>query len=172
MKIDLTLKIGEEKFDVNLAFDILSCIAPSNLWILADLGIGKEGLVTVHTFKYRKVVSLMEVRTFFKGIEYHGQVISIANGDQGIMNLVINLNEGNSPIEWEQIDNDFLGDNTYFIDLDELRQSKGYAELTVDECFSKLLSNKEIEYHLRGDRFVELPSGNIKNASEISVQTE
>lgn len=167
MRIDLTIKIGEIKAEVNLPFDILSSITPSNLWIIADKGIETKGVMQHHSFTFKKVVVLMEVKTVYDDVEYHGKVVSIANGEQGMMNLVIDLCEGEEAIEWEQIDNDFLT-NTYFVDLDELRQSKEYENLPVAECFAKLLTESNMNYNLRGDRYVELESGNIKDASEFS----
>lgn len=167
MRIDLTIKRGETRTDVNLAFDILSSTTPSNLWIISDKGIKTKGVMQHHAFVFKKVVVLMEVRTIYDGVEYHGKVVSIANGDDGLMNLVVDLCEGEEPIEWEQIDNDFIG-NTYFVDLNELRQSKGYEDLTAVECFAKLLTNTSMDYNLRGDRYVELESGKIKDYSEYS----
>ena len=167
MRIDLTIKRGETRTDVNLAFDILSSTTPSNLWIISDKGIETKGVMQHHAFVFKKVVVLMEVKTIYEGIEYHGKVVSIANGDCGLMNLVVDLCEGDESIEWEQIDNDFL-DNTYFVDLNELRQSKGYEDLTAVECFAKLLTNSGMDYNLRGDRYVELESGKIKDYSEYS----
>ncbi len=167
MRIDLTIKRGETRTDVNLAFDILSSTTPSNLWIISDKGIETKGVMQHHAFVFKKVVVLMEVRTIYDGVEYHGKVVSIANGEYGLMNLVVDLCEGEKPIEWEQIDNDFIG-NTYFVDLNELRQSKGYENLTAVECFAKLLTNNDMKYNLRGDRYVELESGKIKDVSEYS----
>ena len=167
MKIDLTIKRGETRTDVNLAFDILSSTTPSNLWIISDKGIETKGVMQHHAFCFKKVVVLMEVKTIYEDVEYHGKVVSIANGEYGLMNLVVDLCEGEEPIEWEQTDNDFL-ENTYFVDLDELRQSRGYENLSVDDCFTKLLTDSDMEYNLRGDRYVELSSGKIKYAPDVS----
>ena len=123
MKIDLTIKKDGKVHDINLLFEILSSVAPSNLWIVADKGIDTKGVIQHHTFYLKKVVVLMEVKTVYNGVEYHGKVVSVANGEYGLMNLVVDLCEGEEPIEWEQIDNDFIG-NTYFVDLNELRRIK------------------------------------------------
>lgn len=167
MKIDLTIKKDGKVHDINLLFEILSSVAPSNLWIVVDKGIDTKGVIQHHTFYLKKVVVLMEVKTVYNGVEYHGKVVSVANGEYGLMNLVVDLCEGEEPIEWEQIDNEFLG-KTYFVDLDELRQSRGYENLSVDDCFTKLLTDSDMDYNLRGDRYVELPSGKIKYAPDVS----
>lgn len=167
MRIDLTIKKGEKKEDINLAFDILSSTAPLNLWIVSDAGIVTEGVMQHHSFTFKRVVVLMEVKTVYEGVEYHGKVISVANGEQGLMNLIVDLCEGVEPILWEQTGNDFT-DNAFFVDLDELKQSKGYEDLSAVECFAKLLTDSNIDYDLRGDRYVELESGKIKDVSEYS----
>lgn len=167
MKIDLTIKEGDKKSEVNLAFDILSSITPSNLWIISKKEIETKGVMQHRPFIFKKAVTLMEVKTFYKGVEYHGKVISVANGDEGLMNLVVDLCEGEESISWEQEGNNFIGD-VYFVDLDELKLSKGYEDLSAAECFAKLLTDSDMDYSLRGDRYVELESGKIKNASEYS----
>lgn len=111
----------------------------------------------------------MEVVTIIDDLEFHGQVATVAYGEfGGLRNLILNLGEENVSYVWNQYENDFCigGSDVYLIDIDELRQSKGFEHLSVDQCFAELLTNSDMDYHLRTYRYVMLPSGEILNESE------
>lgn len=166
------LEVNNKRTGFHLAdyvtFDILSCCAPSNLWLLRDFGPQEEYGITTHNFAYKKVVSLMETITVIDGKEFHGQVATLATGNENRMyNAVLHLGEEHTQYGWEQPDNDYCcgGLDVYTIDLDELRQSKEYKDLSVDECFSKLLINPSMGYELLANRYVT-NEGKILNTNE------
>lgn len=86
-------------------------------------------------------------------------------------NLLISLGDGESGFYWKQLDNEFeehlTDEHVYLIDLDDLRQSKGFENLTVEQCFSELLlANSSMEYDLRKYRYVDTRNGHIMDANE------
>lgn len=152
-------------------FNILSCCAPTNLWLIVNNGINEENNISTHDFQYRKIVSLMEVSVRLQaGIELHGKVATIALGNYGhLYNIVLDLGEDAADWMWRQSDNitDDAGSalDIYLIDLDELHQSKEYAELSLEECIKKLLLEDEIGYEIHTLRCID-KDGNILNVSE------
>ena len=153
MKILLEFTKNDYKEHGYYEFKILSCCSPSNLWLVVDNGVNTDEGVVTHDFQYRKVVSLMEVSTRIQaGIELHGQVVTIALGNYGhLYNIVLNLGEDCPDYVWNQTEN-FINDactELYLIDFDELRQSKEYAGLSLEESIKKLLLEDEIGYEIR-----------------------
>ena len=152
-------------------FNVLSCCAPANLWLVVDNGINTEEDVCTRDFQYRKIVSLMEVSTCIQaGIELHGQVATIALGNYGhLYNIVLKLGEDAPDWIWRQSDNiiDDAGSalNIYLIDLDELHQSKEYVGLSLEECVKKLLMEDEISYEIHTLKSID-KDGNILNVLE------
>lgn len=160
------LDVKNEKTGFHLAdyvtFKILSCCAPHNLWIIRDYRDERR-------FSYRKIVALMEVVAVIDGKEFHGQVANIALGNYGrLSNIIINLGEENTDYNWEQLNNPYCygGLDVYIIDLDELRKSERYSNLSVDECFLNLLTKETIGYELITDRYVT-NDGALMNADQI-----
>ena len=166
------LEVKNEKKDFKFAdyvtFNVVTSYSPNNLWVLRNFGEEIEDGISSHNFVYRKVIAVMEVIAVIDKIEFHGKVVTIALGDFGsLMNIVINLGEENTSYSWTQIDNDFIGgyEEVYFIDLDDLKSSKEFADLSIEECFAKLLICNNTEYQLRNFRYI-LPSGRILNIDE------
>lgn len=172
MKIFLEFENGKDyKEHGYYEFNILSCCAPTNLWLILDRGINDEGGLATHDFQYWKIVSLMEVSTRLQaGIELHGKVVTIALGNYGhLYNVVLDLGENATDWIWKQHDNmiDDAGTmlDIHLIDLDELHQSKEYAGLSLEECIKKLLLEDEIGYEIHTLRSID-KNGHILNASE------
>ena len=152
-------------------FNILSCCAPTNLWLIVNNGINEENNVFTHDFQYSKIVSLMEVSTRLQaGIELHGKVVTIALGNYGhLYNVVLDLGEDATDWTWKQYDNMINDAKTaldiHLIDLDELHQSKEYLGLPLEECIKKLLLEDEIGYDIHTLRSID-KDGNILNVIE------
>lgn len=172
MRIFLEFEKGNDyKENGYYEFNILSCCAPANLWLVVDYGLNTENGVVTHDFQYKKIVSLMEVSTCLQaGMELHGQVATIALGNYGhLYNIVLSLGEDASNWVWKQYDN--IIDNTgsvldiYLIDLDELHQSKEYVGLSLEECVKKLLMEDEISYEIHTLKSID-KDGNILNVLE------
>lgn len=168
-------EIENKKYGIKVSgpipFHIATSYAPTNLWILKDSGLDTEYGIQTHNFLFRKVIAVMEVTTNVEGHELHGQVVTCANGEYGkLSNLLISLGDGESEFYWKQLDNEFeenlTGEHVYLIDLDDLRQSKGFNNLSVEECFSELLINSSMEYELRKYRYVDPRNGHIMDADE------
>lgn len=163
-------EIKNEKTGFNFAgflqFNIDVCYTPQNLWILRDFGDEKEGNILARSFTYKKVLSVMEAHANIDNEDLYGQIISVANGDfEGISNLILNLGEG-TLYDYNQSDNDYLGyGGVYLIDIDELRTSPEFKELSVEECFAHLLLHNTMDYNLRTYRHI-LPSKQILNTNE------
>lgn len=154
-----------------IPFHIETSYAPTNLWILKDSGLDTEHGIQTRNFLFRKVIAVMEVTTNVEGHELHGQVVTCAEGEFGkLTNLLISLGDDESEFYWRQMDNEFketfTDDRVYLIDLDDLRQSKGFENLTVEQCFCELLTNSSMEYDLRKYRYVNLRNGHIMDANE------
>lgn len=170
MRIFVEIKNNRTGFKLAdyVTFNILSCCAPVNLWLVRDLGEEDVDGALSHNFTYRKVVSLMEVVCVIDNKEFHGQVASIAMGNYvRLYNVILNLGEEHTDYEWNQSDNPYCygGLEVYTIDLDELKQSKEYANLSVDECFAKILTNESIGYEILTDRYIT-GDGLIFNVNE------
>lgn len=152
-------------------FNILSCCAPNNLWMVVDNGINDDEGIVTRDFHYRKVISLMEVSTCIQaGVELHGQVVTVALGNYGCLyNVVLSLGEDQSNFIWHQYEppivNTDSNTNVYLIDLDELHQSKEYAGLPLEECIKRLLVDDEVGYENHTLRSIT-QDGNILNVSE------
>lgn len=160
------------KVSGSIPFHIATSYAPTNLWILKDSGLDTAYDIRTHNFLFKKVVAVMEVITNIEGHELHGQVVTCAEGGYGkLSNLLISLGDGESGFYWKQLDNEFeehlTDEHVYLIDLDDLRQSKGFENLTVEQCFSELLlANSSMEYDLRKYRYVDTRNGHIMDANE------
>ena len=152
-------------------FKILSCCAPTNLWLVVDNGINEDANVSTHDFQYKKIISLMEVSTRLQaGIELHGKVATIACGNYAhLYNIVLGFDGDSSDWEWKQHDNIISNGNNeieiYLIDLDELHQSKEYSDLSLEDCIKKLLIEDEISYDLRTLKSID-KNGKILNVLE------
>ena len=159
------------KVSGSIPFHIATSYAPTNLWILKDSGLNTEYGIQTHNFLFRKVIAVMEVTTNVEGHELHGQVVTCADGEHGkFSNLLISLEDDEFQFYWKQMDNEFketfTNDRVYLIDLDDLKQSKGFNNLSVEECFSELLINSSMEYELRKYRYVDPRNGHIMDEDE------
>jgi len=156
-----------------IPFHIETSYAPTNLWILKDSGLDTEHGIQTRNFLFRKVIAVMEVTTNVEGHELHGQVVTCAEGEFGkLTNLLISLGDDESEFYWRQMDNEFeetfTDDRVYLVDLDDLRQSRGFENLSVEECFSELLINNSMGYETRKYRFVDSRDGRIMDADEYT----
>lgn len=172
MKLFLEIKnkkVGIEEVGF-IPFNIATSYSPTNLWILKDQGIETEYGKQTHNFFFKKVVAVMEVVANIAGYELHGQVITYADGEYKLNNLLITLIADNEDFYWHQPDNEFENSsnsgNTYIIDLDELRQSAGFENLSIVNCFQELLMNSSMDYELRKYRFIDLKTGEIMDVNE------
>lgn len=152
-------------------FKILSCCAPSNLWLILDRGINDADGLATHDFQYWKIVSLMEVSTRLQaGIELHGKVVTIALGNYGhLYNMVLDFEGDSANWSWEQYDNPINNAGSaldiHLIDLDELHQSKKYLGLSLEDCIKKLLLEDGNGYESQTLRCID-KDGNILNMLE------
>lgn len=169
MKIFLEITNSKTGFNEHgyYDFEILSCCSPHDLWIVVDHGINDENGINTHDFEYRKIVSLMEVTTLIDGKKFHGQVATIALGSYGhLYNIILNLGEEYPNYEWRQIENFINGNNEFYVlEFDELRQSKEYADLSLEECIKQLLLTDQIGYEIHTLRSID-KDGNILNILE------
>lgn len=171
----LFLEIKNKKAGVEevgfVSFNIATSYSPTNLWILKDQGVETEYGKQTHNFFFKKVVAVMEVVTNIASYELHGQVITCADGEYNkLNNLLITLRADSENFYWHQPDNEFeenlANEHVYLIDLDELRQSKGFEHLSVENCFRELLTNSSMDFDLRKYRFIDLQTGKIMDINE------
>lgn len=137
-------------------FKIESSYSPSNLWMIQNQGNETIKENSLHSFAYKKVLAVSYVTTTINNIEFHGKVVSIAEGNYGgVTDVLIDMGDEYPNYIFNQLDYSFWnGSDTFIIDLDELRTDKNFENLSTVECFAKLINFEDMGYDIRFNRFI------------------
>lgn len=154
--LEISNKYENYKASKYFTFKVESSYAPSNLWMIQDQS--KEIIKgnTLHSFTYKKVLAVSYVTTTINNIEFHGKVVSIAEGNYGgVTDVLIYMGDEHPNYEFNQLNYSFWnGGETFIIDLDELKTDKNFENLSPVECFAKLINFENMGYDIRFNRFI------------------
>lgn len=167
--IEITDRNTKKKKNESVNFNILSCVAPTNLWIVLNKGKDTRNHNNLQ-FSYKKIVSLMEVTATCNNEQLHGQVATIAQGNAGGLGYFIlklkDESEKNTYTQLEFSDNSY---ETFIIDLDELNQINFFKGKNLKECVKELLLYSYLDYDQLTNTLITWKNGKTEIEDDIVI---